>query len=296
MHRNCGTSMGRRTLWCLFSLTAAVAALVWLSGCGGGEESEPTTITASRPESAGTAADSESAAPETAAAAATEQTGDLTGVITYSGPVPELPFLVKQGEQVKNADVCAAHNIPDESLMVNEEAGNALANVFVYLATAPKGAEAGVPEEPVVLDQKGCMFTPHALVVQAGQTVLVKSDDPIAHNVHTKPLRNQEFNQTIQQQDRDGLPLVYRYAEPAPVSVKCDIHPWMSAYHLVVDHPFAAVTDAEGRFTIKGLPAGKHKFRIWHERANWLDTEYEVEIKPGETTEISLSYAAEKFQ
>ena len=105
-----------------------------------------------------------------------------------------LPPLQGQ-EGVRDAAVCGAHDIPDESLLVGE--GNGVANVFVYLASVPKGAVSAVPTEPIVFDQKGCRYVPHALVVRTNQLVKVKSDDAVQHNVHTVTQRNAPFNQLV---------------------------------------------------------------------------------------------------
>ena len=131
--------------------------------------------------------------------------------------------------------------------------------------------------------------------VRVGQKVLVKSDDAVSHNVNADPLRNQRVNLLVGLNNRVGLELVYSEWERIPFAVKCDVHTWMKAYHLVLDHPFMAITDSEGKFEIKDLPVGKHKFRIWHERAEILERSYEVEIKADETTKVSLSYSEDKF-
>ena len=68
--------------------------------------------------------------------------------------------------------------------------------------------------------------------------------------------------------------------------VKCDLHPHMRAYWLILDHPFAAITDAKGRFEIKGLPAGNHEFRVWHERVGYVDRKFKVTITDGKTTTL----------
>ena len=230
------------------------------------EQAEPTN-TAETPKPSQTTANS--------ASGSTVEVGTFSGVITYDGPMPELPLLVRKDDmKAKDHAVCAAHDVPDESLLVNSAAGHGVANVFVYLRKAPNGTKSPVPDGPVVMDQKGCTFLPHAMLVRVGQTVLVKSDDPVPHNVHTFPLRNQPSNSIVTPNDPVVLTLVYQRSEPIPLAVKCDLHPWMRAYHLVLDHPFMAVTDSAGRFEIKDLPLGKHKFRIWHERAAFLERSY----------------------
>lgn len=222
-------------------------------------------------------------------------TGTLTGVITIEGKPAAFPPKVKKGDMsAKDAAICAVNEVPDESLVVGANGG--LANVFVYLQAAPMGFKATTPDSPVVFDQMGCKFVPHALFVQAGQKVMVKSADPLAHNVHTNPLRNTAANFVGKPGDREGVPVVYEKPERLPVKVVCDLHTWMNAYHLVLDHPFGAVTDADGKFEIKNLPAGKHTFIIWQERAGYLNRTQMVDVAAGKSTELKLSFPADKFK
>lgn len=221
-------------------------------------------------------------------------TGILKGKITLKGAAPELPPLVKKGDPAaKDSAVCAAMNVADESLIVK---GGAIANVVIYLQKSPAGYKApAVPANEVIFDQKGCQFTPHVLAVRAGQTIRVKSGDPIAHNTHTSPFRSKEFNQAIGANDRVGVKLVHDKPENVPVKVKCDLHPWMSAYHVVTDHPFAAVTDAKGEFEIVGVPAGKHEFTIWHEKPGYIERKQAVTITAGKPTELNLDVDVAKI-
>ncbi|MEZ6060806.1 MAG: carboxypeptidase regulatory-like domain-containing protein [Planctomycetaceae bacterium] len=220
-------------------------------------------------------------------------TGSFSGVILFDGNVVELPPLVAAGAAVKDAEVCSAEPVADESLVVGENKG--IANVFVYLRRAPKGYKGEAPKEPVVIDQKGCAFVPHAMTIQAGQKVLVKSSDAIQHNLHTVPKRNQSTNLLIKPNEQDGVEIEYRLAEAEPFNVKCDIHAWMSSYHLVLDHPFMAVTDENGKFQIDGLPPGKHEFRVWHERGDVLEKGLKVDVAAGKTEEVTLKYGSDRF-
>ncbi len=222
--------------------------------------------------------------------------GRIVGTVKFNGQVPELPPLIKKGDDnAKDPAICAAADIPDQSLLVNEAAGNGLANVFVYMLKAPKTLRVPVPDEPLIMDQKGCVFMPQAMLVRTGQRVLVLSDDDTAHNVHTFPIRNQPINSLMAPNERVGLELIYSRSEPSPIAVKCDVHSWMTAYHLVLDHPFTALTDHEGKFEIPGMPAGTHKLRVWHERAGILDRDIEIVIKQDETSEMTLEYPASRF-
>ena len=226
------------------------------------------------------------------------QWGSLKGRIVVTGEVPPVPLLHAKGDVQVKEPICRAHDIADESLVVDSES-KGLANVFVFLQRAPKEIHpdlAAAPEEPLVFDQKQCRFMPHAMVVRTGQTVLVKSDDPVLHNTHTFPTFNEPQNIAVAPRARDGIPFSFRQREPSPVQVKCDLHPWMTAWWLVVDHPYAALSDEQGAFTIENLPAGEHKFRVWHERAGWLDRSLSVVVPDGETAEISIEVPADELK
>lgn len=231
--------------------------------------------------------------------------GSLAGTVTYEGSPKELPPLVPVGGDgtLKPDDkrVCAATAVPNETLVVNP-AGNGLANAIVFLEKRPgniKPELAQPPAEKLLFDQKGCRFLPHVLVVRIGQPLLVVSDDPIPHNTHTRPARNPEFNKVVAANERAGVPCVYKKAESVPIPVVCDLHTWMKAYHFPIDHPYAAVTDQDGRFKIDGLPAGKHAFNVWHESApgdaHLLDRKLQITIEVDKETPLKLSYGPTKF-
>jgi hypothetical protein len=239
----------------------------------------------------------ESTQPSTPAAAPVVETGTIRGRIVFDGVRPAPRVLVAQGKAAQDTEVCAAHSdILSEDLIVSESGG--LANVFVYLDRAPPNASLPpMPKEAIPFDQKACVFTTHAVIVRTNQAVKVLSDDEIAHNVHTFPKRNNSFNQTLAPKDRKGVDLVYARPETEPVEVKCDMHTWMRAWHLPLDHPFGAVTAPDGTFRIEGLPVGKHKFRIWHERVpgGFLDRAYEVDVQPGENDLGDIRFSASRF-
>lgn len=299
-----------------FGMPFLMCGLAVFVGCGGGD-SEPSAPAASQSVAPAAAAPAEDAAepaeteaaPEAAAATADKPaepakaaakapvdpsaTGSFSGTIVLVGDAPELAPLVAEGdESAKDKEVCAAHAVPNQSLLVGE--GNGIANVFVYLRRAPKGFKDEVPSEPVVLDQEGCVFIPHVALIRAGQKVVVKSSDPIQHNVHTFPNRNQGTNLLIKPSDQVGVELNYDRPETEPLQVKCDIHAWMASYHLVLDHPFMAVTDGNGRFQIDGLPAGDYEFRVWHEAGGVLEKGYQATVT-GEDEPVKLEYKLDQF-
>ena len=221
-----------------------------------------------------------------AATPAAAETGTVKGRFVVDGNLPDLDPLLKKGDPTaKDAAVCAADAVPNEKFVVGENGG--IANVVVYLKEAPDDMPedaATPPEEKVVFDQQGCVFTPHVIAVQAGQTVEVKSSDGVAHNVRANFFNNPGFNFVVQANGSKDVTL--DLGESAPSSIACDIHPYMIAFWTVTDHPYVAVTDAEGNFEIPNLPEGKHKFRVWHEAGGYIDRSMKVEIEAGQTTDL----------
>jgi hypothetical protein len=256
-----------------------------IDSAGGGAKSD-VTITVI-PKSGGDAGEA------TSAAASVAGYGHLQGKVTIAGDVPSLPPLVTAA-MVKpdDKDVCVHDRIANQKLVVN---GNAVQNVFVYLQRAPAGTK--MPEAApveVTMDHKTCTFVPHAMVVMTGQPIRVLNDDGIAHNVHTKPTRSGEFNSGIGAHNREGVLTTYKNAERTPARVICDYHTWMLAWHLPLDHPYGAVTNEAGEFEIRDLPAGKHKFTIWHE-GNVL-AEKDVTIEVDQTAPLDLEFTAADFK
>jgi len=278
------------------SLTMTLAACgLWitLSGCGGGATAATTvTFRPSRPDSlaAETVAPTEATADGAAGEPTTGGVGTLKGRIVLGGTYNPLPPLYAKSAAPKDNDVCGMEAAPNQAVVVND---GGLANVFIYLDKLPKGIQVpAAVSEPVVFDQKYCIFKPHALVMRTGQTVKVLNSDPVLHNTHTKPERNNEFNQSVNQ---TGAELVYSRPEKKPLAVVCDIHPWMVAYHLPLDHPFATVSGEDGTFEIANLPSGKLEFKLWHEAGKELEKAYKVDIKPGETTTVEITVPAAKL-
>ncbi len=273
---------------------ACLAAMLLISGCMPAAPAITVTI---KPVEGEDGTDESADGPVTEVAGY----GNFVGRITFDGNVPELAAIVNQGDgSVKDASVCSADTIPDESLLV-DPATKGIANAVIFLAKTPRHVKPELATgelEPAVFDQKGCKFFPHVLPVRVDlkQQVVVKSGDPIAHNTHTFPNKNSGFNQAIRQNDREGVVVPYSRAEKEPIPVTCDYHSWMKAYHFPIDHPYFAVTGPDGSFRIEGLPAGKHVFKIWQERAGLLERKLEVEIKPDAEETADLVYGADKFQ
>lgn len=226
------------------------------------------------------------------AARAEDGYGTLTGQFVLDGTPPARTKIVMKGDPtVKDGAVCAADDLYSDELIV-DPATKGIANIFVYITARdakkltihPSLKESATKE--VVFDQKGCRFEPHCLVLRTDQSVVVKSDDDIAHNTHSYTVKNDAFNFLVAPKDRKGIPVKLMAAETLPMPIKCDIHPWMRSHWLILDHPYAALTDKEGKFKIENVPAGEHEFRVWHERAGYVNNKWKQTVKAGSVTNV----------
>ena len=197
---------------------------------------------------------------------------DVTGKVTFVGQAPKPKTLSL------NPDCAAHHTNPvlDESVVVGP--GNELQNVVVYVKDGAKLGGA-VPKTPVVLDQKGCVYTPHVVAVMVGQELKAKNSDAFLHNVHGLAKDNGEFNFSQPQKDQENV-IPVKAVET--FKVKCDVHPWMSAWVVALDHPYSGVSGEDGTFKISGLKDGKYTLVAWQERLG--TQEAEVEVKDGKAT------------
>lgn len=221
--------------------------------------------------------------------------GTIVGQFVFDGPIPKPVLLFPKGgsKDTKDIDTCATSDQYRNDLVIDAKT-KGLANVFFYLAKKPTKIHPTLKKSKVPMvrfDQKGCRFIPKAIVARTDQKVLVLSDDDVSHNIRTTPTRNTGLNFIVPQNDRKGTPISLRKAESLPFEVKCDIHPWMSARWLVVDHPYATISGKDGKFVIRNLPAGTHKFKIWHERGYYLHKkmpgkEFKVKVKSGTITRL----------
>ena len=185
--------------------------------------------------------------------------GSIAGRISFEG-TPPAPQPIRMMNSDPNCESQSA-GATSEVLLVGPEGG--LQNVFVYVRDGLGDLAFPIPSTPILLDQQGCRYLPHVLGAQVGQTVEVLNSDPTLHNVHAVPTTNSEFNIG---QPLPGMKHTHVFsASEVMVPFKCDVHPWMTAYIGVLDHPFFAVTGADGTFELQGLPPGTYTIEAWHE-------------------------------
>jgi len=208
--------------------------------------------------------------------------GSLAGRVTFEGQAPA-PAVHK----VDADPACATggRTLPDESLVVGP--GGGLKNAFVYVKTGLEGYTFDAPAGPVVLDQKGCRYEPRVVGARVGQPIEILNSDATYHNVHAMPAKNGEFNLGMPLQ---GMKITETFTAPEiGVPLKCDVHGWMAAYAGIVAHPYFAVTDASGRFTLPNLPPGTYLLEIWHEKLGTRTAQ--VTIAPKQSAETSIPFA-----
>lgn len=245
------------------------------------------------------------ALPLVGAVTATAESGDLKMRFEYGGKVFEpSPIDVN-----KDVEFCGKHGLINESLLINQE-NNGIKNVVVYVYTGRGGSKLEKVEPAKnthELANRNCRFDPHILITQVGDTLKVTNPDPVGHNANMNFFNNKAENLMIPSGQAQEVAL--EKEEPAPIPIDCNIHPWMKAYVVVLEHPFAAVSDENGELTIKGLPAGeKLTFRVYHESGainevkidgkdeSWRRSRFEVEIKPGMNDLGTIVVPAEALQ
>jgi len=222
--------------------------------------------------------------------ATTGQAG-ISGRVWLTGlPPPEIPIHLE-------GTTCGGLHLQPLSTrhyVVTHDGG--LANVFVYIKDGLQDRRFSVPTNQPVLDNKGCLFEPYVMGLQAKQRIMFHNSDPILHNIHASSRNNQEFNIALYQYQKGHVndlntisPSFFSKPEVF-VRVKCDVHPWMFAYIGVVSHPFFAVTDSEGTFRFPpGLPEGKYMVAAVHPKAG--ESVQEITVAANEPRVLNFNLA-----
>ena len=182
------------------------------------------------------------------------QAGNVVGTVKYAGTAPA-PAEVKV---TKDQHVCAKDGKIKEDLLVGASKG--VQNVVVSVQGVP-GAKP--PTEKATLDQKGCRFNPHVTLVGTDAPFEILNNDGILHNLHTYSTVNPAFNKA---QPKFRKVMKQTFSKPETFRIACDAHNWMAGWIVVTDSPYYAVTDANGKFKLEGVPAGTYTVKFWHEK------------------------------
>ena len=233
-------------------------------------------------------------------------TGALKGRITLDGtisklpklrvPTPTSPRLSKRATEVERKKYEASFvEIDDESFQVGGEQG--LAQAFVYLAKAPSNWQPTQEElKPFTVTIQDYRIAPRAAIVRTGQDVRLNNSSVGDDNFAFEPMKNEGQNRAVGARAEITLEHPFTIPERIPIQAKSQIHPWKTTFLLPLDHPFAAITDSHGNFSIEGLPPGEHTFLIWHERTGWLEKSFVVRIEAGQTTSTDRAFSVDRFQ
>jgi plastocyanin len=200
----------------------------------------------------------------------------IRGIVKVEGKLPNLPPL----QITKYKEVCK--DVPNENLIVGPGQGLRYAVVTLEGITKGKAVEREAQHE---LDNVRCRFVPHVLAASVGQFLVMKNTDPILHTVHAFFTNGQpQFNIGLYPGRTSRKPLV----TPGLVKILCEVHPWMSAYLVVTEHPYHAVTDAYGEYLINDVPAGTYRLKVWHESLG--SEEKSVEVKAGASINLDFVF------
>ena len=254
-------SLQRLAAWsCAWMLVAAL-------GCGS-DDSPTTSSRTPKPTPSGTSTET----PSTPAQPAVEPGGwgDVKLRFVYDGSVPTQPKLNVD----KDKEVCSAVPPLDERLVVGSD--GSLANVMVYIRDDVPAAQihedyAATAKDKVKVTNKGCRFEPHVTLMRSGQTLVLGNNDSIPHNVKALLPPDVEFNPTVlgnSESEVDGSDSWKKMSRVGELS--CGIHPWMRAYMMLTDHPYAAVSAADGTITLKNVPTGEWEFQLWQEQSGYV--------------------------
>jgi plastocyanin len=214
-------------------------------------------------------------------ASAEDTPATVTGVVKFEGTPPK-PAKIDTSQD----PLCAKGRptpLTAEDIVVGANGG--LANVVIYVSGGLHGSTFPPPQQPAVLEQKGCQYKPHVLAMQTNQKLSVVNSDETTHNIHPTPNNNREWNMT----QPHGMPLEQTFArEEIAVPVKCNVHPWMKGYIAVLKHPYFAVSDKEGRFELKDLPPGTYTITAWQEKLG--TTNQQITVSAGEKKALDFMF------
>jgi len=251
---------------------AALLMALFAIACGGGEDTAKKEMT-EKP--------AEIAVPSGYEVMTVANGGTISGTVTYAGAMPKKV----QIQKTKDTAVCGKTTHYKEDLLVSGNKG--LANVVVRIMKISKGKGMDSMGSEFVLDQNGCVFSPHITIIPIGAKCTILNSDGILHNIHTFSEKNSPIN-IAQPKFKKRITQSFSEAEVFPI--KCDVHNWMNGYIVVADHPYYAKTDENGSFELGDVPAGTYTVGYWHETLG----KQTMEVTVGESTSAdgSMEFAA----
>ncbi|MBI3322313.1 MAG: hypothetical protein HYZ94_01355 [Candidatus Omnitrophica bacterium] len=199
---------------------------------------------------------------------------DLQGSVVLEGPPPPPKRVTLQAKSKQHSiEGCGAIDKISPTLVVDADGGIRNAVVWIEAAAAERGPE----DAPLLMDQNQCVFEPHVVAIPAGRAVAIRNSDSVIHNVRI--FREGKPEMLMRQwQKADAADIVWKFEEPGRYLVRCGVHPWMYGWVFVAPGREASVTDGQGRFTLAGVPPGRHTLKVWHETLG--SREISIEVGP----------------
>lgn len=213
--------------------------------------------------------------------------GSISGTVKLSGTAPHM-----RGIDMSKDPYCVKQHQNDPAHMENVVVGSGggLENVVLFISEGLSGSAASaVPSMKPKFDQKGCMYIPHVMAIDVGEDYEVINSDQTTHNIHPLPSPGTGNIGWNKSQPPGAPPITTNWKAPEAISVKCNIHPWMHGWHVVVKGPYA-VTDENGNFTIKNVPAGSYTVKAWQEDLG--TQEAKVTVGAGQTAKADFTFKA----
>ncbi len=216
--------------------------------------------------------------------------GTVTGIVKFSGHRPERKALTGITGNAYCSEHCNGQAPLEEKWVFGKNGDDdTFGNVLVYVSKGLDGKKFAPPKEPAVLDQSGCVYTPHVVGVMVGQTLQVHNSDATLHNVMANLRTNKAFNEGMGVKG-STIEKVFQNAE-FKADFRCFMHPWMVAYVHVMEHPYYAVTGPDGAFTLRGLPPGEYEIATLHESSRFeASARVTVKVGAGETQKVAFTY------
>ena len=252
-----------------------------LSACGG-QDSNTAQHAPTKQEASEQKAVPSRPEPLVPTPAAPDGSGALVGRVVFDGDIPQSQALTVS----KDVEVCGKTEKFPEALLVGSDRG--IKNAVVFLRAVAGGKSLSLPASSPVIDQLDCIYTPHVLLVPAGATVDIKNSDGILHNIHTYSEKNPAFNTA---QPKFKTVISKTFTQPEIIRVTCDVHDWMTAWIVVQDHPYYALTDTTGAFRLGDVPAGEYELKVWHEELGEHSRSVSVTADQESSVEITLARA-----
>jgi plastocyanin len=222
---------------------------------------------------------------DTVHARAVGSTGTIVGHVRLTGPSPGNP-LIRMGVDPQCASLNAGTR-PIQAIVLRSPDGG-LANALVDLEKTLPGSKP--PTQAVTIEQQKCVYTPRVIGARVGQTLRIKNDDAIFHNVHSASTAGNDFN--FSQPSAGLVREIVLKGPDVMLRVKCDVHSWMISYIAVEPHQYFAVSGQDGSFVIADVPAGRHTVRIWHERYGELTQM--VTVVAGQKVTADFAYTGQE--